>query len=119
MPKKFRSNFHILSGDDLARIKRGPIRHDELPAYLIKQLDGIYRDVAHFLWPTLEAWELADDEGLALVAALLSISSGVGLTDVRDLQMVSENVAHRLVACWITLFGPTCSPINVAKARSR
>jgi hypothetical protein len=58
--------------------------------------------------------ELADDEGLALVAALLSISSGVGLTDVRDLNMVSEDIGHRLVVCWRALFGSDFTPVNLA-----
>jgi hypothetical protein len=52
--KGFEGELHWVRASD---IKRGPIRHHTLEPELLKQLEAIYRDAAHYIWDTLEKWE--------------------------------------------------------------
>ena len=53
--KGFEDELHFV---DPSSIKQAPIRHEELSPELLTQLEQIYRDAAHYIWDTLETWEV-------------------------------------------------------------
>jgi len=48
----------LVSREGIAKLKAGPIQHQAIPDGLEPAVEWTYRIVGHYLYPTLEQWEL-------------------------------------------------------------